>query len=403
MASVAANVNAALLAEQAFAFAYPLVVAGHATASSPVNRLAVARGRPDMLRVSGRLDLAEPLVLATPDTRGRYYVLWLRDAWNQVFASLGARTTGTGPRAFALLGPDHHAADVPPELTRIAAPTRLVGVGGRIEAVAAMDDDVLEARPALVPLSRWPRAMVARDAAVAAADAVLPEMDAESFFAAFWELVEDNPPRPVDRDALARLDAIAPRAGWSRVDPALRDALEEGVRRGREAVRAEAALPHGNVVGGWHVSYATGRYRTQYLRRAAMVDAGFGADPAIDELVAVRDDDEDGEPLTGRASYLLRFAPDRAPPIHGFWVLTACDAAHPATGWRSLSDLHGLRADTDGSLPVSVRYQPPARRHRSNWLPAPPGAFRLELRLYWPRREALEGHWLPPAVTRLRA
>jgi hypothetical protein len=394
-------VDAALLAEQAFAFAYPLVVAGHATASPAVNGLAVTRARPDTLRVSGRLDLAEPLVLATPDTQGRYFVLWLRDAWNQVFASLGARTTGTGPRAFALLGPDHHTVDTAPELTRIAAPTRLVGTGGRIEAVAATDAELLEARPTVVPLSQWPRAVVGRDAA--APDAALPEMDAESFFAAFWALVADNPPRPVDRDALERLEAIAPRSGWSRLAPALRESLEAGVRRGREAVKAEAALPHGNDAGGWRVSYATGRYRTQYLRRAAMVHADFGADPAVDELVAVRDADEDGEPLTGRASYLLRFAPDRAPPVHGFWALTTCDAARPGSGWRSLSDLHGLRADTDGSLPISVRYQPPARRQRSNWLPAPPDTFRLELRLYWPRWEAVEARWAPPALIRVRS
>ena len=117
----------------------------------------------------------------------------------------------------------------------------------------------------------------------------------------------------------------------------------------------------------------------------------------------MRDTDEDGEPLTGGASYLLRFAPDRAPPVDGFWALTACDDARPATRWRSLSDLHGLRADTDGSIPVFVRHRPPARRHRSNWLPAPPGAFRVELRLYWPRAEALEARWLPPALTRLGA
>ena len=55
-----------------------------------INRLAVIRERPDILRVSGRLDLNDPLVLTTPDTAGRYFVLWLRDAWNTVFASIGA-------------------------------------------------------------------------------------------------------------------------------------------------------------------------------------------------------------------------------------------------------------------------------------------------------------------------
>ena len=396
MFSIPAAADAALLGEQAFVFAYPLVVAGQA----PANELAISRARPDTLRIAGRLDLAEPLVLATPDTQGRYFVLWLRDAWNEVFVTLGARTTGTRPRAFALLGPDHHDADLPPDLTRIAAPTRLVGVEGRIEAVAETDDEVREARPVVVALSRWPHALGSESADATAPDATLPEIDAESFFAAFWRLVDDNPPRPRDREALERLGAVAPRTG---LEPALRDALEAGVRSGRDAVRAAAALPHGDFAGGWRVSYERGRYGTDYLRRAAMPGAGFGAEPAIDEFVSVRDTDEDGEPLTGGASYLLRFAPDRAPPVDGFWALTACDDAGPATRWRSLSDLHGLRADTDGSIPVYVRHRPPARRLRSNWLPAPPGAFRVELRLYWPRAEALEARWLPPPLTRLGA
>jgi hypothetical protein len=36
-----------------------------------------------------------------------------------------------------------------------------------------------------------------------------------------------------------------------------------------------------------------------------------------------------------------------------------------------------------------------------NWLPAPAGGFRLNLRLYWPRRAALTGAWRPPPVQRL--
>ena len=57
--------------------------------------LVHGRDTPDTLQSSGWLDLAaEPIVLSVTDTFGRYYVLWLRDAWNTVFASVGARTTG---------------------------------------------------------------------------------------------------------------------------------------------------------------------------------------------------------------------------------------------------------------------------------------------------------------------
>ncbi|MCA9068024.1 MAG: DUF1214 domain-containing protein, partial [Planctomycetaceae bacterium] len=35
----------------------------------------------------------------------------------------------------------------------------------------------------------------------------------------------------------------------------------------------------------------------------------------------------------------------------------------------------------------------------SNWLPAPKsGGFSMNLRLYWPMQEALDGTWKPEAV-----
>jgi hypothetical protein len=254
-----------------------------------INRLAVIRDRPDILRVSGRLDLNDPLVLTTPDTAGRYFVLWLRDAWNTVFATIGARTTGTAARAFALLGPDWQTAEIAPGLTRIAAPTRLVQVRGTIEAISG--DEELGAGFTIVP--------------------------------------ERGPARPTLRAA-------------------------------------------------WHVE---------------------SDDPIMDELALVCDTDASGAPLRGGVHYELRFAPDEAPPIHGFWTLTTFDCERPDRGLHSLGDLHGLRADADGSIPVLLQRDPPARRDRSNWLPAPAKPFRVELRLFWPRPEALDGRWTPPSIT----
>jgi hypothetical protein len=249
------------------------------------NRLAVTRERPDTLRLSGRLDLCEPLVLATPDTHGRYFVLWLRDAWNTVFATLGARTTGTAARAFLLLGPGRHGGEVPADVTPIAAPSRVVQVRGSIEAV-----------------------------------------DGDATLAAGFR--------------------ISPRRGITR--------------------RSDGA--------GWQIQ---------------------GDDPIVDELALVCDTDESGAPLDGRSRYELRFTPDGAPPIDGFWSMTAFDRD---LGLHSLGDLYGLRASPDGSIPVLLQRTPPARRDRSNWLPVPAAPFRIELRLYWPRAEALDGRWTPPAI-----
>lgn len=37
-----------------------------------------------------------------------------------------------------------------------------------------------------------------------------------------------------------------------------------------------------------------------------------------------------------------------------------------------------------------------------NWLPTPAGPFRLNLRIYGPKRNVLDGSWEPPPIQRVR-
>src|SRR5262249_38654557 len=151
-----------------------------------------------------------------------------------------------------------------------------------------------------------------------------------------------------------------------------------------------AELP-ATAAGGWRISYDLGRYGNDYLRRAAAARAR--PEPATDALPAVVAGDADGRPLTGQHRYVLRFPPDAEPPVHGFWSLST-----PA---GALSDLHGLVLDADGSLPIHIQHAEPEARRRANWLPAPRERFTVTLRLYWPREQALEGVWTPPAIVRV--
>jgi hypothetical protein len=370
------------------------------TMRAPVNALVHGRDTPDTLRISGWLDLAaEPIVLSLPATHGRYYAIWLRDAWNTVFASLGARTTGTEACAFALLGPRRHGVHVHPDLTPIAAPTRTVHVAGCIEAVGETDDEARDGF-GLTPLSRWrgdhgpasPSFVDARDP-VAPVEQV-ERMDARAYFLEVARLVDDNPPNLAGRAALDLLHEIG---AWGSPAPELQSSLERGVQRGSAAVRAEAERSPGETVGRWRV--CDGRDVPEHLRRAGDARCGLRADPAADALPALLDSDADGRPLTGRGRYLLRFAPDAPPPVHGFWSLTTCAAGSGRA--HSIGDLRGLTADRDGSLPIYIQHGPPARERRSNWLRAPRDAFSVVLRLYWPREEALQRRWSPPPVTRV--
>jgi hypothetical protein len=415
MPSDSLTLDAAAIAEEAFVLAYPLVVMRRTmlqatavpapepdTMRAPVNALVHGLGTPDTLRVSGWLDLEdEPLVLTVPATHGRYYALWLRDLWTSMFASIGARTTGTMSRAFALLGPGRNGLDMPPELTQIAAPTRTIQLGGCIEAVHESDH---EARKrafdgfGLAPLSQWQHAPApARPSVAAPADPGSPveqveRMDAHAFFSEASRLIDDQPPSAECRAALTRLRDLG---AWAAPAPDLRASLQRGFQAGLAAIRADAGVAH----DAWHVCSQFGQDGADPLQRARAARCGARVEPVEDVFHAQLDSDVDGRPLDGGGRYLLRFAADAPPPVHGFWSLTAGtgepDDAH------SIGDLRGLAADPDGSLSIYIQHRPPARTRRANWLPAPPGEFTVALYLYWPRDEALLCQWSPPPVIRL--
>ena len=79
----------------------------------------------------GQLDLSDgPLVIDVPDTRGRYYVIQLLDAYSNTFAYAGRRTTGTRPGAFAIVPPGF-SGSLPDGVRRIRSPTRSIWLLGR--------------------------------------------------------------------------------------------------------------------------------------------------------------------------------------------------------------------------------------------------------------------------------
>src|SRR5204863_6796168 len=85
----------------------------HAYARAPMNQFAhqrtladgtataPPRPNPDVLASTLWFDVAaEPLVIAIPDSGGRYYTMPMFDLWSDVFAAPGSRTTGTGAQTY---------------------------------------------------------------------------------------------------------------------------------------------------------------------------------------------------------------------------------------------------------------------------------------------------------------
>ena len=99
------------LVGEVYVYAYPLVLTDVTravdTASLPIDTFRhegtlpdasstdVANPNADFLYSQAWLDLSDgPVILTTPDTRGRYYLIAMLGAWTNVVASLGTRTTG---------------------------------------------------------------------------------------------------------------------------------------------------------------------------------------------------------------------------------------------------------------------------------------------------------------------
>jgi hypothetical protein len=72
----------------------------------------------------GFLDLSqEPIILTTPDSEGRYYLVEILDMWDIAFAYGAGKEVGYKGGKFALVGPGWKG-ELPPGVKRIDAPSR---------------------------------------------------------------------------------------------------------------------------------------------------------------------------------------------------------------------------------------------------------------------------------------
>lgn len=435
--------EAAQLAEEAYIYGYPLVlmemtrrVMTHAAVPDPTTRKApvgqfvhlsqaltpalrgVVSPNVDTLYSLAWLDLsAGPMVLSVPDTHGRYYLLPMLDAWTNVFAAPGSRTTGTGEGEFVVVGPRWHGT-LPRGLKQISAPTNTVWIVGRTLVDGHADcpeAQAIQRGYRLTPLSAWgkPHAAPRRVSVDPAMEGQMApvervaRMEAPTFFGTLAALLTANPPRPGDTpmtERLARLDLVPGRPfNFAALDFATRQALERAIPLARRRIEAKAGTV-GERVNGWQCCFGLGRYGTDYLTRAAIASFGLGANLSADAICPYTTTDGKAKPLSGANSYVLHFAPGRTPPVNGFWSLTLYGPDHALVdnpiGRYAIGDRDVLRLNADGSLDLHIQHEPPGPGKEANWLPAPAGAFNLILRMYWPKPAVLNRTWTPPAVER---
>lgn len=430
---------------EAYVFGYPLVLmdatkrvitnveSPHPTkARAPVNQFGHYREFPDHTLTAvvkpnvdtyysiAWLDLKdEPLVLSVPAT-DRYYMLPILDAYSNVVASPGTRTTGRLAKDFLITGPGW-SGTLPDNMTEINVPTQMAWILGRVQ-VNDPEDGVSTVRLIqdglrLVPLSQKdnpgysaPSGRVDEEWENRVPVNAVRQMDIASFFNKMLELMTDNPPADADSTIVANMAALGLVPGKPfdiETDHFIlrkkMNALPGYIHKQFEKRRAkpEASL----LENGWViVRDGIGTYDADYLRRAYIGFIALGANAPEDAIYPNCTIDVNGDPLDARKRYRIRFEPDQIPPVHAFWSITAYNADEflikNKINRYALGDRDELTYRDDGSLEVFIQSTATDDIRESNWLPiSKTGNFSLTLRLFWPKTEVLDGSWtIPPVI-----
>jgi hypothetical protein len=434
------------LATDAYIFGYPLVtmemtrrvMTNVATAGdkfAPMGQFArmgklptpkdkeVTAPNVDMLCTVAWVDVSrEPYVLSFPDTKGRFFMMPMLDAWTNVFQDPGSRTTGTGFQTYAITGPSWRGARLPPGVNQVKSRTNIVWILGRIYTTGA-PQDLEEARAyqdkiTLMPLSHYGRPYTPPPGKVdPKIDMTTPvrdqvnAMDALTFFKVMAEAMKKNPPAAADAPMMMKLAklGIVPGKNFDarKLSVTEAEALKTVPKSGQDRIMANVSNT-GVLANGWMIAIRDiGEYHVNYLQRATIAAIGLGATLPADAVYPMSEATADGQPYDGANKYVMHFDKGQIPPVKGLWSLTMYDDKYflvPNPIERhALGTRDKLATNSDGSVDLYLQKDSPGAGKESNWLPAPPGQFVLMLRLYWPNDTPptiLDGSWKPPPVQR---
>ena len=429
---------------EAYFYGYPLVLMDYTKKVStniespdplrpfaPVNQIAHFRAFPDhnlTAVVKPNVDTyysivwfnlrEEPQALSIPATE-RYYLLPFMDAYSNIFASLGTRTTGTKAQDILLAGPEWKG-EVPEGLQLIQAPSETVWMLGRIQVNSTEDGSStvrdIQEKMRLVPLSAFgkkeytpPKGTFETESLNIVPVKELRNLDINAYFDKVLHLMKENPPSAKDSlivNKMERIGLIPGNKAQLHSDSFILNkklqVLPEFIHKKMEDRRAN---PDPNLIfNGWTVIYENiGTYGTDYKRRAFIDFIGLGANIPEDAVYSNLTYDINGNPLDAGTDYQIHFEADKLPPVDAFWSLTAYNKneflVKNDLNRFALGDRDDLIYNKDGALDLYIQSSPTAEEKLNNWLPIPEtGPFYLTLRLYWPKEKVLKGNWNPPLV-----
>jgi hypothetical protein len=375
----------------------------------------------DTLYVMAPLDLSDgPLLLHTPDTGSRYYVLQFVDAWSNNVAYVGRRASGTAAADW-LIAPSEFNGEVPLGATVVEVPSDVAVIVGRVQVDGEADLPAVHALQDQFTLSPLPGSTAV--AGVPAVDSQVP--DDLMFWERFRVYVRRFPPPAADREfvdmaaAAGLLDDTSP---FVDADPAVAAVLVEGAAKGTALIESIAA-GHGVEPGTWTSALHMFDYnldrcgvgtidtpdwkipdrKKAYVTRAVAARAGLWGNHGYEADYEIIHQDEHGATLNGAHHYEVTFDPP--PPADAFWSLTMYDTPdyylvdNPIDRYSIGDRTPGLRYEPNGAVTITMQTDTPD--DTSNWLPTPPSDFRPILRMYEPGAAILDGTYPFPKIKRL--
>jgi hypothetical protein len=371
----------------------------------------------DTLYSLAHLDLARgPIVLHHPDMGKRYYSFELVDPYTNVIDIPGAREDGRRAGSFVISWKHGKPKGGLPHGARlIRSKYRRVWVIGRTLATGPADQRKALELMRQYRLSRLggKKRTFPRGCKPGTPASYPTPTDGPGFIAALDTALEKNPPPKRDAPLLAQLATVGVGPGRSPeragLAPDVIAALYDGVAQ--EAASLPTAtrlsvLNQARQTSGWLLPAPNiGRYGTDYLFRAQVAVVGLGANTPNEAIYPTGLTDATGALFDGAHSYRLTFPAGQQPPARYFWSVTMYDSAgylvaNPIARYSVGSSHRPLVKQPDGSIVIAIQRDPPADAG-VNWLPAPAGGFRLNLRLYGPSIAARTGAWRPPGVLRV--
>ena len=340
------------LLEQAYLYAFPLVIMDATRTASTNTRTATSNKAPinqfihaekladattrvvvtpnvDTIYTQAFLDVgAEPMIYGVPQT-DRFFNVQVLDAWTNTAAVLET------PGLYAITRADWQG-ELPEGVQRIDVPTTMVWTIARI--VLSGQEDLpnvraIQDKMQLMPLSAYQAGgWTAPAGSYDPANDFVPvkhvlAMDAKEFFDTANQLMETNPPAAADAPVLRELAALHVGPGEKFDDKAL--GLFSGLRwklmllQLKKKLQSESEF-YTRQMGQWiYFGDPIGNFGTAYTYRTMVALRGLGANTTDVAIYPKTDVDSTGTVLTGKKTYTLHIEADPPTLEKGFWSVTA--------------------------------------------------------------------------------